>query len=252
MRLSGMVTLVVGAASGIGRSTALLFAKEGAAVVAADVSEAVHETAARMKENGGKALSLQADVSLAEGCATMVEAAENHFGGLHGVVHSAAFSAGGTVTTLREEDWHRIIAVDLTSAFYLGRAAIPVLARGNGGSIVFVSSQLGLVGTRNHVGYTAAKGALINLTRSMALDHAEQGIRVNCLCPGPVETPLLQRSFERCPEPDAARREWMSRVPLGRFGSPEEIAQGALFLVSPAASFVTGTALVMDGGFVVQ
>lgn len=149
-------------------------------------------------------------------------------------------------------DWNRVLAVDLSSAFFLGRAAVPALAAAGGGSIVFVSSQLGLVGSRNSVAYTAAKAGLINLARSMALDHASDRIRVNCVCPGPVETDFLARHFARQEDPHGTRERLLAQVPLGRFGTAAEIAHGILFLIAPESSFVTGTALVIDGGALAQ
>jgi NAD(P)-dependent dehydrogenase (short-subunit alcohol dehydrogenase family) len=252
MRLEGTVLLVTGAGSGIGRATALLGAREGWSVVVADLSEGVHDTAAAIVAGGGECISVKGDVRKAEDCEEMVRVAEHELGRFGAVVHAAAVSVGGSVTTLDEKDWHRVIETDLSSAFYVGRATVPALDRNGGGAIVFVASQLGLVGARNSAAYTAAKGGLINLARSMALDHAGQGIRVNCLCPGPVDTPFLRSSFERQPDPSAARRELLSRVPIGRFGTPEEVAWGALFLSSPHNTFTTGAALVMDGGYLAQ
>jgi len=251
MRVGGKVALVTGAASGIGRATAMLLADEGASVVAVDLSSAVEEVADEISAAGGRCLTLREDASTRDGCEAAVRTAREGFGGLDVVVHAAAISIGGSITTMSEEDWHEVLRVDLSSAFYMGRTAMPVLSRG-GGSLVFVASQLGLVGARGSVAYTAAKGGLVNLTRSMALDHAPERVRVNCLCPGPVETPFLSRSFSRAPDPDAARSELLGRVPLGRFGAPEEVARAALFLASPESSFVTGTALVVDGGFLAQ
>lgn len=252
MRLKGKVALVTGAASGIGRATATLLANEGAAVVAVDVSNDIDGISDEISAAGGRCLALREDASTRDGCEAAIRAASEGFGGLDAAVHAAAISVGGTVTSMLEEDWHEVLRVDLSSAFYLGRTAVPVLSRRGRGSLVFVASQLGLVGTRGSVAYTAAKGGLINLTRSMALDHAVEGVRVNCLCPGPVETPFLRRSFGRASDPEAARNELLDRVPLGRFGRPEEIARAALFLASPESSFVTGAVLVADGGFVAQ
>lgn len=252
MRLQGRVGLVTGAGNGIGRAVAIMMAREGAAVVAADNSDQIHDTATKIEAEGGRCVPVQSDVGTEEGCALAVETAEDSFGGLQAVVHSAAVSQGGTVATIQKEDWQRVMDVDLSSAFYLGRASIPVMERSGGGAIVLVASQLGLAGARGSVAYTAAKGGLVNLTRSMALDHAEQEIRVNCLCPGPVDTAFLERSFERQPDASAARDELLAKVPLGRFGHAEEIAHGAIFLVSPETEFMTGTTLVMDGGYLAQ
>ncbi|TDF98560.1 SDR family NAD(P)-dependent oxidoreductase [Paenibacillus piri] len=248
MRMKGKTVLVTGAGSGIGRAVSLLFAAEGASVVAADVSEHVHATAERIAASGGRAAAVIGDVGSRESCLEMVEAASERYGGLQALVHAAAISRKGTVATMKEEDWLDVQNVNLNSAFYLGQAAVPLLSV-KGGAIVFIASQLGLVGTRNSIAYTAAKGAIVNMARSMALDHAQDGIRVNSLCPGPVDTPFLHASFMRESDPESARALSLGKIPIGRFGTPLEIANAALFLASDEASFVTGATLTVDGGY---
>ncbi|MGH9195648.1 MAG: SDR family NAD(P)-dependent oxidoreductase, partial [Acidimicrobiia bacterium] len=147
--------------------------------------------------------------------------------------------------------WERVLSVNLTAAYHLSRAAIPALAESKG-SLVLIGSQLGLVGTQRNIAYTASKGGLVNLARSLSLDHAADGVRVNCLCPGPTETTFLQASFDRADDADRARAATLAKVPLGRFAHPSEVASCAAFLSSDHASFVTGTTLVVDGGYLAQ
>ncbi len=248
MRVQGKIVLVTGAGSGIGRAISLLFAREGASVIASDISKNVHSTVEQIHNNGGCAFAVIGDVASQDDCRKMVQAAENRFGALQAVIHAAAISRQGTVSTTEKGDWLNVINTNLNSSFYLSKAAVPLLAR-TGGSIVFIASQLGLVGTKDSIAYTTAKGAIVNMARSMALDHAEDGIRVNTLCPGPIDTPLLQASFDRQPDPFRARALSLGKIPLGRFGTSEEIANAALFLASDEASFVTGSTLVADGGY---
>lgn len=248
MRVKGKSVLVTGAGSGIGRAISLLFAAEGASVVAVDVSENALQTVEQIRVSGGQAAAFIGDVGTPSACNQMVGAAVEHFGGLHAVIHAAAISRKGTAVTMKEEDWLEIVNVNLNSAFYLSKAAVPLLSK-DGGVILFIASQLGLVGTQDSIAYSAAKGAVVNMSRSMALDHAMDGIRVNCLCPGPVDTPFLHASFQRQVDPERARALSLDKIPLGRFGTPQEIAYAALFLASDEASFITGATLVADGGY---
>lgn len=248
MRVQDKVVLVTGAGSGIGRAVSLLFAREGASVITSDISAHVHSTVEQIHNNGGCAFAVIGDVASEVDCQGMVQAAEDRFGALHAVVHAAAISRQGTVATMEKEDWLNVINTNLNATFYISKAAVPLLAR-TGGSIVLIASQLGLVGTKDSIAYTTAKGAIVNMARSMALDHAEDGIRVNSLCPGPIYTPFLHASFDRQPDPLRARALSLEKIPLGRFGTPEEIAYAALFLASDEAAFVTGSTLVADGGY---
>ncbi|SFK68062.1 NAD(P)-dependent dehydrogenase, short-chain alcohol dehydrogenase family [Paenibacillus sp. 1_12] len=248
MRVQGKTVLVTGAGSGIGRAIALLFAVEGASVVASDISDNVVQTVEQIRAQGRQAAVVIGDVGDQSACNQMVNTALESFGGLHAVIHAAAISRKGTVTTMKEEDWLDILNVNLNSVFYLSKAAVPLLSR-EGGAILFIASQLGLVGTQDSIAYSAAKGAVVNMARSMALDHAQDGIRVNSLCPGPVDTPFLHASFLRQADPERARMLSLDKIPLGRFGTSQEIANAALFLASDEASFITGATLVADGGY---
>ncbi|MEK3914037.1 SDR family NAD(P)-dependent oxidoreductase [Paenibacillus sp. FSL H7-0331] len=248
MRVKGKIVLVTGAGSGIGRAIALLFAAEGASIVASDISENAVQTVEQIRTQGGHAAVVIGDVGDQDACNRMVNTAQESFGGLHAVIHAAAISRKGTATTMKEEDWRDVVNVNLNSAFYLSKAAVPLLCQG-GGAIVFIASQLGLVGAKDSIAYSAAKGAVVNMARSMALDHAPDGIRVNSLCPGPIDTPFLHASFQRQADPERARALALDKIPLARFGTPIEIANAALFLASDEASFITGATLAADGGY---
>lgn len=255
LRFENKRVVVTGAASGIGRAVAERLLSEGAHVVLIDksplVKDVTSELAGKVEIGPSDVEYRQSDLADSASVREAIEYAARAGSGLDAVIHAAATSAGGTAVTISELDWHAVLDNALTSAFLIARWSIPQLAQ-NSGNLLMVSSQLGLVGTRNSVAYTAAKGGLINLTRSLALDHAEAGIRVNCLCPGPTDTPLMEASFRRAPSAGTARRDALSRVPLGRFGTPHEIASAAAFLSSDDASFVTGAALVVDGGYTAQ
>ncbi len=254
-RFTGRGALVTGAASGIGRALAASLHAEGAHVVLVDRDPHVHEVrrliGTEPAPGAGTISAVCADLSSAADVARAVQSAVDTPAGLHIVVHAAASSASGTVLTMTETQWRTVLDNDLTSAFHVARATIPHLIE-TGGNLLLIASQLGLVGTRASVAYTAAKGGLVNLTRSLALDHAGDGVRVNCLCPGPTLTPFLERSFQRTGSPESARQAALDKVPLGRFGTAQEVANAAAFLCSDEASFITGTTLVVDGGYLAQ
>lgn len=251
-RFTGQHALVTGAASGIGRAIALRLAREGAHVRLIDRDATALEAAHSELPGTGHAHLI---VDLTDGDATrqaVAWAVADSGGHLDVLVHSAAVSAGGVAPELQPQAWDNVLAVSLTASYHLAAAAIPHLARSDSGALLLVASQLGLVGTRGSLAYTAAKGGVVNLTRSLALDHAADGIRVNCLCPGPTDTPFLRRSFERAADPRAARSAALAKVPLGRFGHVDEAAAAGAFLCSSEASFITGTTLVVDGGYLAQ
>lgn len=247
--LDGRVALITGGARGIGRATALLLAREGAAVVVADLDEAgAAAVAGEVEAAGGRALAVACDVSRAEDCHRAVQAALAAFGRLDVLFNNAGIIRRADVLGTTEEEWDRVMAVNVKSILLMSKEAVPVMAAQGGGSIVNTASGWGLVGGRNAVSYCASKGAVVNMTRAMALDHGPQGIRVNCICPGDTDTGMLRHEARQLGADEAAFLAEAADRPLGRVGRPEEIAQAVLYLASDASSFVTGAALVVDGG----
>jgi NAD(P)-dependent dehydrogenase (short-subunit alcohol dehydrogenase family) len=246
--LQGKVALITGAGSGIGRAIAQLFAEEGAAVALADVDEPAGAAVAKeITGRGGRACFVPTDVSRAEDCKRAVAETDAAFGALHLLVNCAGIIRRATVTELSEAEWDRVMDVNVKSVFLLSRAAIPLLAR-TGGAILNIASCWGLAGGPRAAVYCASKGAVVLLTKAMAIDHAAQGIRVNCICPGDTDTPMLRQEAREVGQAEAEFLADAARRPLGRLGRPEDIAQAALFLASDAAAFITGTSLVVDGG----
>lgn len=248
-KLSNKVALITGGASGIGRASALLFAREGAKVAIADLNaDAAQAVVQEIVNTGGHAIFERADVSGAADCQRVVERVAREFGAIHILFNNAGIIRRASVVELSEEDWDRVMAVNVKSIFLMSKQVIPVMAKLGGGSIINMASGWGLAGGSRAAAYCASKGAVVLLTKAMAVDHGAQNIRVNCLCPGDTDTAMLRSEAQQLGEAtdrfllDAARR------PLGRVGKPEEIAEAALYLASEAASFVTGTALVVDGG----
>jgi len=247
--LKDKVTLITGGASGIGRATALLFAQEGAADSIVDVDEAAGALAAEeVVAGGGRALFIPGDVTRADDCRRAVAATVAAFGGLDVLVNNAGIIRRADILATTEEQWDRVMAVNVKSVFFMSRETVPAMAERGRGAIVNVASGWGLKGGPSAAAYCASKGAVVNLTRAMAIDHAGQGIRVNAVCPGDTDTPMLRHEAGQLGRPE---REFLAEAaerPLGRYGRPEEIAQAMLFLVSEASSYVTGTTLVVDGG----
>jgi NAD(P)-dependent dehydrogenase (short-subunit alcohol dehydrogenase family) len=248
-RLAGKIALITGAGTGIGRACALLFAREGASVVLAGRrAEPLADAAAAIHNAGGEALPIRCDVTLAQDAQRAVDSAISRFGRLDIVVNNAGALFIGTAEQTSEEEWNRLMDVNVKGVFLVSRAAIPMMRRGGRGSIVNVSSILGLIGMKNRAAYCASKGGVTLLTKAMALDHAGDGIRINCICPSIVETELVQGLFTSQPDPEAARRARMDLIPLGRLGQPEDVASLALFLASDESSWITGAAFPLDGG----
>jgi NAD(P)-dependent dehydrogenase (short-subunit alcohol dehydrogenase family) len=237
--------LVTGAASGIGAATVARFRRDGSAVAAVDLDA---EALARADAD----VAVVADVASEEDVSRAVDEAAAKLGGLDAVVASAGIASRGTVETTSLEDWERVFAVNVTGVFLTARAAIPHLRRAGGGSIVVVASQLGLVGVGGAAAYCASKGAVVQLTRALAIDHAPEGIRVNCVCPGPTETPLLERYVAAAGDPAAERRRYSEALLHERLVTPDEIAAAVAYLASPDAASTIGAALVVDGGYVVR
>jgi len=247
--LTGKRALITGGASGIGRAMALLFAREGAAVSVVDLDEVGGQTVVRkIVDDGRQAIFVRCDVTLAADCQRAVQRTVGKLGGLDILLNNAGIIRRATVVETTEAEWDRVMAVNVKSIFLLSKYAVPVMAQAGGGVIINTSSGWGLVGGRNAVSYCASKGAVVNMTRAMALDHGEQNIRVNCICPGDTDTPMLRNEARQLGESDEDFLAEAARRPLQRIGKPEDVAQAALYLASDASSFVTGTALIVDGG----
>ena len=248
--LAGRVALVTGGASGIGRATAELFAEQGAAVVVADVNEAGEETVAAVTEAGGQATFVRGDVSVETDVEAMVEVAESVYGGLDAAFNNAGI--GVPLEPFEELDsdrWARVLAVNLGGVCLCMKHELAVMVPRGRGTIVNTSSVAGLVGTPQSAPYTAAKHGVVGLTRTAALEHGRNGIRVNAIAPGFTRTPMVKELFEN---PSSEIEQLLALSPLGRVAEPSEIAEAALWLTSPASSFVTGHVLVVDGGFTAQ
>jgi NAD(P)-dependent dehydrogenase (short-subunit alcohol dehydrogenase family) len=247
--LIGKIALITGAASGIGRATALLFAREGATVAIADVNQQAGKAVAdEIIQSGGHAFVEQTDVTQAADCRRVVERTVREFGSIHILFNNAGIIRRASVPELSEQDWDRVMAVNVKSIFLMSRQVIPIMAKAGGGSIVNTASGWGLAGGPRAASYCASKGAVVLLTKAMAIDHGSQKIRVNCICPGDTDTGMLRDEAQQLGERGDRFLAESARRPLGRIGKPEEIAQAALYLASDASSFVTGTALVVDGG----
>ncbi len=248
MRLRDKVALITGAGSGIGRQTALLFAREGARVVAVDIDEgAAAQSVDQIAAQGGEAVGVKADVSLAADCENMVGCAESTYGRLDVLFNNAGISHidDGDAMDTDEEVWDLTMAVNLKGVFAGCKYGIPALRRAGGGSIINTASFVALLGAATpQIAYTASKGGVLAMTRELAVIHARENIRVNALCPGPLQTELLMKYLDT----EEKRQRRLVHIPMGRFGKAEEIAQTVLFLAADESSYITGTSFVVDGG----
>jgi len=249
--LADTVAIVSGASSGIGRSTAVRLAEEGARVVAADVdSEGGAETVETIESDGGDATFVEVDVTSQEDVATMVETAVDTYGGLDIAFNNAGIEGQhATASEQPDENWERVIDINLEGVFFAMREEIPAMLEDGGGAIVNTASVAGLFGFPNLSPYVASKHGVIGLTKTAAVEFSADGIRVNAVCPGVIETPMVARAGEEDPETIEAT---IAATPINRLGQPEEIASAVTWLCSADASFVTGESLVVDGGFSVQ
>jgi len=248
MRLRDKVALITGGGSGIGRESALLFAAEGAAIVVVDVSEAGgRETVAQVEARGGKAVFVRADISKSADCAQMVEAAEKQFGRLNVLFNNAGIMMGKDDDAVNTDEavWDLTLAVNAKGVYLGCKHGIPALRRAGGGSIINTASFVALMGAATpQLAYTASKGAVLSMTRELAVIHAREKIRVNALCPGPLRTELLMKVLDT----DAKKQRRLVHIPMGRFGEASEIARAALYLASDESSFTTGATFLVDGG----
>jgi NAD(P)-dependent dehydrogenase (short-subunit alcohol dehydrogenase family) len=253
MRLQDKVCVVTGGGSGIGAATCALFAREGAKLVVADLNlEAAQAVADAANAAGGTAVATAVDVSDSAAARKMIDFALAEFGRLDVLVNNAGFGFAGSVVDTDEADWDRLMSVNLKGVFLGCKHAIPVMQRQGGGAIVNTASVVANVGVRDRAAYCASKGGVAALTRAMALDHVDAGIRVNAVAPGTIDSPYFDRMLAKVDDPAAFKKGITERQAMGRLGKPEEIAGAILYLASDEASFVTGSLLTVDGGMTAQ
>ncbi len=248
-RLAGKAVIVTGAGTGIGRAIALALAREGAKVaVLGRRREKLEEVAEAIRKSGNDVVVSVGDVSSEADTQRTVKDAERAFGHVNVLVNNAGALSVSTVESISLEDWERLIATNLRGPFLMSRAVLPAMRRAGGGAIVNVGSILGLIAMKDRAAYCASKGGVTMLTKAMAMDHAHEKIRVNCICPAIVETDLVRQLFSQTNHGRQAREERLTTLPLGRFGKPDDIAGLAVFLASDESSWMTGTAIPVDGG----
>jgi len=248
-KLEGLVAVVTGAGSGIGRATARLFAQEGARICSASRTLTHAEaTAQTVIQEGGEAFAVSVDVSRSSDVETLAERVLTRFGQVDILVNNAAIGHTGSILECTQDEWDLVMAVNVKSVYLCCSAFLPhMLAQGTG-NIVNIASIAGLVGLPKRAVYSASKGAVISLTRQMAIEYVKENVRVNCICPGTVDSPWVDRLLSKETAPETAREELITRQPIGRLGRPQEIAHAALYLASPESAFATGSVLVIDGG----
>jgi len=258
MRLKDKRALITGGGSGIGRATAILLAKEGADVIVVSRSPEKGglsnplETVKIIKDFGGEATAVKADVSRSTDVKKMIDFTIEKYGRIDILFNNAGVGSVATVTELAEEDWDKVVDINLKSVFLCSKYTIPIMMKQGGGKIINTSSINGLVASRNQAAYCASKGGVVMLTKAMALDYAPYNISVNCICPGIIETPLILRGINTLEYPENASQLMQWLYPAKRFGKPEEVAQAVLFLASDESSYITGITLVIDGGLTSQ
>ena len=252
LRLSGKVAFITSGGTGIGRACALAFAREGAQVAVAgrrrEPLDAVAAEIAAAAAGGGKSIAISCDVTQRASVEGALAAAEKHFGRLDTIVNNAGAVVVATVEHTSDADWERVLAANLTGTFFVSRAALVALRRAGGGSIINIGSVLGLVARKDRAAYCAAKAGVSGLTRAMALDHAHEKIRVNCICPTLVATELGMQSIQQTANAPAEIQKRIAEIPIGRLGKPDDVAMMALYLASEDASWVTGVSFPLDGG----
>ena len=249
LSLEGKVAVVTGAASGIGRGISFLLAEMGASVALLDIdADKGKAAAAQIRSQGGEGIYLPCDIRRAADCRKAVEAVIKKWNGIDILCNCAGIAIRKDVVDLTEEEWDLALDVTLKGIYLLSREVIPHMARAGGGSIINIGSGWSLKGGPRAASYCAAKGGVVNLTRAMAIDHGKHNIRVNCVCPGDVDTPMLRSECAQLGEDERSFMREAAQRPLARVGTPEDVANAVLFLASPMATWITGTALVVDGG----
>jgi NAD(P)-dependent dehydrogenase (short-subunit alcohol dehydrogenase family) len=248
-RLASKVAFITGAGSGIGRACAELFAQQGAKVVLSGRrAEPLAAAVKQITEAGGDAISVLCDVTDSAQITRALQSAVDKFGSLNTIVNNAGVLFRGNAEQTPEAAWDELIDINLKGTFLVSRAALEFLRCASGGSIINIGSVYGIVGSKQRAAYAASKGGVTMLTRAMAMDHAHENIRVNCICPSLVETEMARQLFANAPNPEEARRQRVSSIPMGRTGTPQEIAYLAAYLASDESAWVTGAALPIDGG----
>ena len=245
MKLKDKVAIITGAGAGIGKATALLFAKEGAKVCCNSISNSASKVVEKIKQEKGDAIFIQGDVSEQKICRKIVEETISNYNNLDILFNNAGIVLPGSVDIMTVEDWDRTMAVNVRSIYLMSKFAYPHLKK-NKGTIVNTGSSVAFKGVKDRAAYTASKGAILAMTRAMAMDYMQDGIRVNCISPGTTDTPSLSKRLAQFEDPIEARKEFVERQPMKRLGKPEEIADGVLYLV--LAEFCTGISLSIDGG----
>jgi NAD(P)-dependent dehydrogenase (short-subunit alcohol dehydrogenase family) len=250
MKLVNQVAVITGGASGIGAASARQFAAEGAKLALIDIDEqALNETAAAIRASGGTVMTQVVDVADGKASRDAVAKIVSEWGRIDVLMTSSGISVGGTVASIDEATWDRVFSINVKGTYLWLHETLPRMIEQGSGSIIMVGSQLAVSSGGGNAAYIASKGAIVSLAKTMAVDHARQGIRVNALMPGAIDTPMSRRSVNRHADPVATRQRWAERHAMGRFGMPEEVARAALFLASEDSSFTTGSLLFVDGGW---
>lgn len=253
MELEGRVAIVTGGNSGIGRAISEILAREKARVViGARNAEAGGQTVEAIQKKGGTAVFVRTDVQDSSQVKRLVEEAVARYGTVDIVCHSAGTELVKLLVDTTEEEWDMVMNTNVKGAYLVSKYALPYMIAKRKGVIINISSQLGFVGFERFSAYCASKGAIIQLTKAMALEYAKYGIRVNCVCPGAIDTPMVERELTHFEDPVETRRKIITDHPIGRIGRPEEVAEAVLFLASERSSFIIGESLIVDGGYVIK
>lgn len=252
-QLDNKVAIVTGAAGGLGRATALAMFQEGAKVVMADITDEAGEAQAReFRERGGEVFYQHADIGLSADVENLVKVTVERYGKLDVLVNNAAVAIPGSVVDISEENWQRVLNINLSSVWRGMKYAIPHMLENGGGSIINISSAQSLIGFKGWSAYAAAKGGINSLTRQAAVDYSSRNVRINAIAPGTIMTPMNERIFAEMDDPQPLIDRWTSLITMGRFGQPEEVAALIVFLASDASSFITGEVIRIDGGQVIN